>query len=775
MDVADVVENHQPLIGDALAGDGASLLLVIEKFPGTDTVKVTRGVEESLAMLRPGLGGMEIDSTVFRPATFIQMARGNLTKTVLIACVIVVLMAGLFFFNWRAALISLITIPLSLIAAGLVLHLRGATLNMMVLLGLVIAMGVIVSDAIVVVEKILRRLRQPQGHGGEAMSRSPASVILATLIETRGTMIFATLICLLAVLPVFSMQGIAGSFFRPLAVTYVLAVLASTFVALIVTPALCAILLPGVSTSQTDRTASPLIRWLQAGYDGLLERILSRPATAFLTIAVLAGVGIGLIPFLRPALLPTFKERDLLIRLKTAPGTSHPEMVRLVDRVTGELRTLPGIHNVAALVGRAVFGDQTVGINSAEVWVNVAPAADYGATVAAITTALNSYPGLESEVQTYLNQTGRQVVAAESAPIVVRLYGQDWTILKSKAEELRQGFSAIAGVTDLKVSLPIEEPTLEVEVDLAAAQQHGINPGSVRRAASTLLNGIQVGSLFQEQKIFDVVVWSTPKTRGNLAAVHSLLIDTPFDVPVRLGDVAQARIVPRPSLIRHEDVSRYVDIALNLSGRSARSVMDDVQSRLRQFQFPLEYHAQVFGAYEQQHAARNRFLAFAAIALIGILLLLQAAYENWRLAFLSLLTLPLAFVGGLAALAAAGTQSISLGACFGLLTVFGLAARNQIRLIRRVRQLERDAGESSGPELIRQGTREQFASIWMTALTIGLALLPLLLVGDIPGLEVLRPTALVILSGLITSTLVDLFVVPTLYLRWAKMDLPLKK
>ena len=775
IDVADVVENHQPLIGDALAADGANLLLVIEKLPGSDAVKVTRGVEDALATLRPGLGGMEIDSTIFRPATFIEMARDNLTRAALIASVVVVLMVGLFFFNWRATLICLITIPLSLIAAGLVLYLRDATLNIMVLIGLVIAIGVVVDDAILDVENVMRRLRHLQGHGRGEMPRSPVSVILVTLLETRGAMLFATLICLLAVLPVFSMREISGAFFQPLAVTYVLAVLASMVVALVVTPALSAILLPRVSDAPLDGSASPLLRGLQAGYDRLLGRVISRPRLAYLTIAVLAGVGLGIMPFLRPSMLPTFKERDLLVRLKAVPGMSHPEMVRLVDRVTSELRAIPGIHNVVALVGRAVFGDQAVGMNSAEVWVNIAPAADYGATVTAINTAISGYPGLEGEVRTYLKQTSGQVVAAASAPIVVRLYGQDQTILQSKAEELRHGLSGIAGVRDLEVSVPVEEPTLEVEVDILAAQLHGINPGHVRRAASTLLNGIQVGSLFQEQKVFDVVVWSTPKTRGSLADINNLLIDTPFDVPVRLGDVAQARIVPRPSLIKHEDVSRYVDIGLNLNGRDARSVLDDIQSRLRQFPLPLEYHAKVFDAYEQQQADRNRLLAFAAIALIGILLLLQAAYESWRLAILSLLTLPLTLVGGLVALATAEAQSISFGAVFGLLTVFGIAARNQIMLIRRCRQLERDQGGFSGLELILQGTRERFASIFMTALTIELALLPLLLMGDIPGLEVLRPTALVILSGMVTCTLVDLFVVPTLYLRLPKLGFSLKK
>jgi Cu/Ag efflux pump CusA len=758
IDVADVVENHQPLIGDALSGDGANLLLVIEKFPGSDTVKVTRGVEAALASLRPGLGGMEIDSTIFRPGTFIETARVNLKRGALIACV-GVLTIGFFFFNGRATLITFITIPLSLLAAALVLYLRGATLNTMVLTGLVLAMGIIVNDVIVMVENVLRRLRS-DSRGG--MPRSSASVIFESLVETRGGMLFASLICLLAVLPVFSLQETSGAFFQPLAVSYVLAVLASMFVTPIIAPALSAILLPNISDASLERG---LIRRLQAGYDRLLQRMISRPRAAWLIVAVLAGVGLGLIPLLRPALLPTFKERDLLIHLKAAPGTSLPEMNRVANRVTSELRAIPGIRNASALVGRAVFGDRVVAVNSAEILVNVAQVAEYDATLKAIHAAINGYPGIECDVQTYLKQISSQVVGEASAPIIVRIYGQDWSILRSKAEELRQDLSGIAGIGNSQVSLPVEEPTLEVEVDLAAAQRHGINPGNVRRTASTLLNGIQVGSLFQEQKVFDVVVWSAPKARGNLAAVHNLLLDTPFEVPVRLGEVAQARIVPRPSVIRHEDVSRYVDLSLDAKGRNARSVADDIQSRLRQFQFPLEYHAKVFGAYERQQAARNRLLAFTAITLIGILLLLQAAYESWRLAILSFLTLPLALVGGLVAVAAA--QNVSLGAVVGLLTVFGMAARNQILLIRRVRQLEREQMKPSGLELILQGARERFASTLMTALTVGLALLPLLVMGNIPGFEVLRPAALVILSGMVSGAMVDLLVVPALLSRLA--------
>lgn len=766
-DMGEVVEDHQPLIGDALAGDGACLLLVVEKLPGSDTVNVTRGVENALAAMRPGLGGMDIDSTVFRPATFVETGSGNLTLVVVVACLIAVLMAGLFFLDWRPALVCLAAIPLSLVAAVLVLYMRGATMNVMVLAGLVIAIGVIVDDAIVVVDAITRRLRHLRNQGGAEASRPTAGVIFETVLETRGAVLFAGMVCLLAMLPVLSLQQVAGTFFNPLAVSYALAVLASTVVAMLVTPALAAVVMPCVFDAPPDTSASPLVRGLQAGYERWLGRVIPRPLAACLALAVLMGIGLVMIPFLRPTLLPAFKERDLFVRLDAAPGTSHPEMVRVVGRAMRELRAMPGIRSVGALVGRAVCGDQTVGMNSADILVSIAPASDYGKTVSAVRTILSGYPGIDGDVRTCLERVGSHVAPRESTPIIVRVYGQDWTVLRGKAEELRQGLSGIAGVGDLKINLPVNEPTLEVEVDTAAAQLHGLNPGHVRRSASTFLNGIQVGSLFQEQKVFDVVVWSTPEIRGSLDAVRNLLLDTPFDIPVRLGDLARVSIVPRPSLIKHENVSRYVDIGVNVKGRSAGSVRDDIRKHLRQCRFPLEYHAEVIGAYERRQSAWNRLLVLGVVALIGIVLLLHAAFQSWRLAILSFAALSAGLAGGVAALAVAGVHGIPLGAVLGLITVFGVGARNQIMLISRCRQLEMEQGGAAGPGLVMRGARERFPSILMTALTIGLALLPPLLMGNVAGLELLRPTAIAILGGLVTSTLVSLLVVPVLYLRLA--------
>ncbi len=772
-DVADVVENHQPLIGDARIGDApireaANLLLVIEKSPGSDTVKVTQELEKALAALRPGLGDMEIDSSLVRPATFVAAAKDNLMGAVVAMCVIIVLVVGVIFFNWRIALISLISVALSLTAAALVLYGRGATLNMFVVLGLVVAIGLIVADVIIDYENVFRRLQRLQK---EKMPQPPATVILDSLRETRGAMLFATLICLLGVLPVLALQEGLGVFFQALAVSYALAVLASTLVALIVTPALFVLLFGGASKAPVNRAPSRMTRWLQARYDRLLDWAISKPRIAYVMIGILAVIGLGALPFLHPALLPTFKEPEIMVQVEAAAGASHPEMVRLVDRMIDDLGAIAGVRKVGALIGRAEFGDRVVDINSAQILINIAPTADYGATVNAIDATISAYPGVKSELQTHLNQTTSQAVAQADAPVIVRLYGQDWTILHDKSMELRQMLSGITGVADLRTDLPGEQPTLEVEVNMLDAQRHGINPGDVRRAASTLVNGLQVGSLYREQKVFDVVVWSIPKTRGNLTDIRKLLLDSPFfKVPVRLEDVAEVRIAPHPNVIRHEDVSRYMDIGVNVKGRDARAVAAEIQNRLRQVQFPLEYHAEVTGAYEQQQAAQNRLIALAAVALIGTLLLLQAAFESWRLAIVSLLTLPLALVGGLVALAAVDARTVSLSVAFGLLTVFGIAARNQIMLIRhlqqlQVRQVEAHQQQPPSRKRVQAGARESFASAWVAALALGLAMAPLILMGDIPGLEILRPTAIVILGGMVTCAIVDVFVAPALYVR----------
>ncbi|HEX6034497.1 MAG TPA: efflux RND transporter permease subunit, partial [Anaerolineales bacterium] len=710
-DVAQVVEDHPLLIGDALISEQPNLLLVIEKLPGINTLEVTRGIEAELAALQPGMPGLKFDSTLFRPATFIEMALANLARTLVIAAILVVLVLGVFFYGWRTALISLVAIITSLMAAMFVLYMRGETLNSMVLAGLVIALGLVIDESIVDVERIIQSLRLNRQQGG---LKSAPAVILEAAGETRSALFFATLITLLAVLPVFFIEGVSGGLYQPLAVSYALAVLAAMVVALTLTPALSMLLL---SKTSLEVQESPVASRLQGSYEQNLTRTIGRPGLANVAIVVLVVAAVVALPFLkRDSSLPAFQEPYLTVRFEGAPGTSHTEMNRIVSRVSGELRAISGVSNVGAHVGRAVFGDQTVNVNSSELWVSIAPKANYEATVAAVEEVVNGYPGLDREVRTYVKQTLSQLQPSQNHDITVRLYGEDHDVLRVEAAKLKDAVAKVGGVADPRVILPIDEPSLEIEVDLASAQRYGVKPGDVRRSAAILLSGMHAGSLFEEQKIFDVVVWSPPETRSSLSDVSNLLIDTPGGGHVRLGEVADVRIVSSPTVIHREAVSPYLDINFNVEGRSASAVARDVDAAIKNFAFPLEYHAEVVNDSAVRQAAQQGILITTIVAVFGIFLLLQAAFRSWRMALVTVVTLPAALAGGVLANFLGNGGALSLGLLAGFLTVAGIALRNSIMLFSHYQYLEDKGGMSFGPELVARGARERLSPTLMTAL-----------------------------------------------------------
>jgi CzcA family heavy metal efflux pump len=760
-DVANVAEDHQPLIGDALINDEPNLLLVVEKLPGVNTLEVTRGLEEALDALRPGFSSIDFDATIFRPATFIEMAIANLTRTLVIAAVLVVLVLVAFFYGWRTALISLVTIPLALLAALLVLYLRGSTLNTMILAGLVIALGAIIDDAIIGVERIVQRLHKNRR---EENPKSSERVILEASAEIRGTIFFATLISLLAVLPVFFLEGLSSAMFQPLAVSYALAVLASMIVALTVTPALSLILL---SNARPERRESPLISWLQRTYGSLLARTVSKPQLAYATVVVLVVAGLAALPFLRQnQLLPSLREPYLTIQLEAAPGTSLPAMNQIVSQASRDLRALPGVSNVAAHVGRAVFGDEVINVNSAQLLVSLDPSTDYDATLVKVQQTIAGYSGLNHKVQTYLQQVIDRAQTNPSDGITVRVYGEDHNTLRSVSKNLQETLARIPGIVDPQVLLPSEEPTIEIEVDLASAQQFGVKPGDVRRSAATLLSGIQVGSLFEEQKVFDVVVWGMPQIRDSVEDINQLLIDTPGGGHVYLGEVAEVRNASSPAVIRREGISPFLDIVFDTEGRDARALTSDVMTTIQNFPFPLEYHAVVLEEYAALQATRQRLLISLLVVVLGIPLFLQAVYRSWRLALVGILTLPMALAGGVLASFLGGNGPLSMAALAGLLTILSITLRNSVLLINHYQRLVSHEGEIFGPELVLRGSRERIVPILMTAVSTGVALLPIVIFGNIPGHEVIRPIAIVILGGLVTATLLNLFVIPSLYLRF---------
>jgi CzcA family heavy metal efflux pump len=763
-DVANLVESHPPLIGDAVINDGDGLLLIVEKFPWANTLEVTRGVEEALEALRPGLEGVEIDSSIFRPATFIELSLENLTRAMLIGAVLVILVLIAFLFEWRTALISLVAIPLSLLSAALVLYFRGTTINTMVLAGLIIALGEVVDDAIIDVENIVRRLRQ---HRAEGSTKSTARIIFESSLEVRNAIVYATLISALAVMPVFFMQGLSGAFFRPLALSYALAMLASMVVALTVTPALSLLLL---HKAPLERRQSPLIPRLQRAYQAVLQRTIRTPRPAYITIGIIALAGLLILPRLGQQLLPSFKERDFLMHWVGKPGTSLPEMDRISTVACQELRTIPGVRNCGSHIGQALVMDEVYGVYFGENWISVDPAVDYDATLAKVQELVDGYPGLRRDVQTYLKERIREVLTGGSDAIVVRIFGPDLDVLREKANEVRDAMAGIDGLKDLHVELQENIAHVEIEVDLEAAQSYGLKPGDVRRAAATWVNSIEVGDVFRNGQVFDVNVIGTPESRNDLTAIRNMLIDTPDGGTVRLEEVAAVRIAPTPNAIRREGASRRIDVDANVvaGGRDLGSIVADVKAALEKIDFPLEYHPELLGEYAELQAAQRSLIGYTLAAILGIFLLLQASFRSWRLAVIAFLALPAALVGGVIAAYITGGV-ISLGSLVGFLTVLGIAARNGIMLINHYQHLEDFEGERFGPEMILRGAKERLAPILMTALVTGLALVPLALAGNLPGHEIEHPMAIVILGGLVTSTLLNLFVIPSLYLRFGKI------
>jgi CzcA family heavy metal efflux pump len=778
-DVANVVEEHQPLIGDAIVdGNDDRLLLVVEKFPGADTVEVTGGVEDALGKLQPGLSGMKFDTHVFQPANYIQDSLGDLRLAFIIGGVLLALVLAIFLFSWRTTLISLITIPLSLVAAALVLYLRGETFNPIAFAGLAVAIPLIIDDAVVGVHNVARRMSERRQSGGD---RSAADVVLEALAEVRRPTTFAAFIALLAIVPIAVMEGRPGAFFEPLALSYVLAVLASMVVALTVAPALS---LSVFSRGSVVRRVSPILRLLNPRYDGALARLARAPLAVLIAAGVLVVMGLAALPLLNTSLIPSFKDRDVLVRLQSPPSTSETKMSSLTAQVSRELGAIEGVEDVGGHVGRALTGDQIVDVNSSTLAVNIGSDADYDATVAEVQDVVGSLDEqVKRDVVTYSQQKigdvgtlvdaeapssgdNLDVLTGADKPLVVRVYGPNLDVLRREANDVRDIVGGVDGVLDPSVERVTEEPVLAVETDLAKAEPYGIKPGDVRRAAAMLLQGITVGNIFGEQKVFEVVVKGAPEVRQSVESVRNMLIDTPGGGHVRLDQVADVRIQSSPAVIKRDAAEGYIDVEANVSGRSLSAVATDVEDRLANAEFPLEYHAEALGQTTTgQEINLVRVVGFGIAALIVIFLLFQAVFRSWRLAGLAFLTLPVAFVGGVLAALIDGA-TLSLGSLIAFLGLLGIAARNGVMLIDRFQRLRLDETQSFGAELVRRGALERFAPTLTVAVATAAAVLPFVIMGNVAGLEIINPMAIVLLGGLLTSTLLSLFVLPVLYLRF---------
>src|ERR1700722_18772241 len=560
-DVADVTWGYPPLIGDAVINGGPGLMLVVEKFPGANTLDVTNGIDKALSAMAPSMPGVHINNQIFRQASFIQIAIHNLSQSVLLGCILVVFVLLMFLFQWRAALVSLLAIPLSLAAAEIVLVALGTTINTMILAGFAVAVGVVVDDAIIDMENIVRRLRAWRSAGRMI---SPFHVVLAASLEVRVAIFYATLINIIAVIPVMLVGGLTGAFFEPLALAYALAVLASMAVALTVTPALGYILLRDARLKETD---PPVVRVVKRGYSWALSGALRAPAYAFGVVVIAPLAGGFAYPHLGEDLFPSFKEPDFLMHFVTKPGTSVTEQDRMVASLQDQVLKAPGVKPPASHIGQALLGEEVSGVNFSETWLSLNPGTNYDATVNKLRNIADSYPGAFSDVQTYLHERIDEVLTnGTTEDVAVYIEGPDINTLATLGTELSAGMAKLHGLEDVQPA-PLEFiPQANVTVNTATAAKYGLSPGDVRREAAIMMASEPMSELAYNDQLIVVAAWTTAASRNSVTALEQLPIDTPNGGHVALGKVAPVAIAPTPSQIIRVNGARMQEVDANISG-----------------------------------------------------------------------------------------------------------------------------------------------------------------------------------------------------------------
>ncbi|MDX6474584.1 MAG: hypothetical protein QOH95_95, partial [Gaiellaceae bacterium] len=748
--------------GDALTTTGPGLMFVIEKAPGASTLDVTRQTEATIREMQPGLGGVTFNTTVFRPATYIEHGIDNLETALIVGAILALLALTAFLLRWRVVAIILVTVPLSFVAAALVLQATGATMNAVAFIGLLAALPLVIDDAVVSVEAIASRL-------GADRSESIARVISRASLEVRSASVYATLVLAVAVVPMYVLEQGPGAFFPAAASSYLLALLAALVVSITVTPALAVLLLTRTARPTGE---APLVRLLRRAHAASLPRAAARPLLVLVALLVVLAAGGAALASMHNSTLPVLKESQVLVRWDAAPGTSLPEMDRLTARAARELRALPGVTQIGGHVGRAVTADQIVGVNAGELWVTISPDADYGRTLASIRDVMSGYPGLASHVEAFSTEKVKEnLTGAAGDAIDVRVYGEELPVLERSATKLAAALGKIAGVRHARVARQVSEPTIKVQVNLDRADAYGLKPGDVRRAAATLLSGTLVGSLFEKERVFDVVVWGTPKTRSNLTSVRNLSIETPSGGHVHLSQVADVRIAPSPPVIERQAVSRLIDISVATGGRDRGAVVHDINSVLQTTPLPLEYHAEVVGEDTQP---MRLLISLGIAAVVAMLLLLQAWLGSWRFAALCLATPLTAVAGGLLA-ARIETDTLSLGSWFGLLAAFGLAMRNGVLLVSEYRRLERAAEAPPSYAVVLRGSADRLVPVATTAVVTALIAATFLAFGSRPGQELALPFAVVMLGGVLAGAATTLLAVPVLYARLAGIAVPARE
>lgn len=766
-DVAYVMDAPEPPIGAATIAAKPAVMLLISAQYGANTLEVTRQIESALNELRPSLNsqGIILHPDLFRPASFIETATDNVRSSLLLGGVLVAVVLLLFLFNLRTAAISFVSIPLSLLAAIIVLTRLGYRLDTMTLGGLAIAVGVVVDDAVIDVENILRRLRENRAL---AQPRPAFQIVLDASIEVRSAVVYATFAVALVFVPILAMSGVAGRLFAPLGIAYILAVMASLVVALTLTPALCLSLL---GLRHLDDREPPLIRWLKAHYKTILLWVEQRPRTVLGSAAALTILGLATLPFFGGGFLPELSEGHFIIHMTAVPGTSLAESLRIGGRVTEQLLKLSAIRSVAQRAGRAEKADDIAGTQESEFEVDLKPLKgdEAESVLGDLRKLLTQFPGVNFTVNTFLTERVEETISGYTAAIVVNIYGNDLDVLDAKAQEVARVLNHVSGATEVRVQSAPGTPQLEIRLRPDDLALWGFEPIDVLDAIRTAYQGAEAGQIYDGNRVFNVVTILAPEQR-NIAAIGALPLRNGDGPYIRLGQVADIYQSAGRYVVLHNGARRVQTVTCNVAGRDVNSFVADARKQIAQkITLPEGSYVEFTGTAAAQAQSRHDLLVNSLIALAGIVLLLSVVMGGWRNLVLVLANLPFALIGGVLAVFAVG-GSVSIGALVGFVTLFGITLRNSIMMISHYEHLIETEGMRWGLDAAIRGACERLTPILMTALVTAFGLLPLALGAGDPGREIEGPMAVVILGGLLTSTALNLLVLPTLALRYGQFQ-----
>lgn len=765
-DVADVREGGALKRGEGSRSGKPAVIVGVQKQPGANTIELTARLDRQLDALQHELPtGMMIDRKIFRQADFIEVAVDNVVAALRDGGLLVIVIVLFFLANVRAAAITLTAMPLSLAAAVLVLRGFGATINTMTLGGMAIAIGALVDDAIIDVENVVRRLRENYARP-LAEQRPTTDIVRDATLEIRTSIVFATIIIVLVFLPIFGLTGVEGRLLTPLAFAYIVSLMASLLVAVVVTPALGFAFLPGARSILKGHDGW-LARTLKARFASVLPRALDHPHVVLSLSAALLLVAIVAMTRMGSAFLPEFHEGSLTIQANTLPGTSLAKSDEIGRRVEQILLSQPEVVATARRTGRAEYDEHVQGVEAAEIDVGLRETGrPRAALLAALRRDFATLPGTNVTIGQPISHRIDHMLSGTRANIAVKVFGDDLGTLRRLGERVRDVMSRVPGVADLSLEQQMDVPFVRFVLNRTAIARYGLRADDVAEAVETSFAGTTVGRIFDRGTTFDLVVKFDPTSQADFDRLADLPIDVPNGGPIPIRLVADVRREEGPNMILRENVQRRIVISSNVAGRDLGSVVDDIRSAVAgSVPMPAGYRVEYGGQFESEQSASRRLLLLGVGVVAGLFMLLVLAFGRPRDALLIMLNLPLALIGGVAGVFLAGGV-LSVASMIGFITLFGIATRNGIMLVSHIHHLIREEGVTDFREAVERGARERLIPILMTAMAAGLALIPLALGGGKSGSEIQTPMAIVILCGLVTSTVLNMVVVPTLYLRY---------